>query len=81
MACAKAIVGTKAGGIPEVVDDGVTGLLVEPRDHHGLAAAIVRLTGTTVGLPTSTMRPRTFSFMLSRNAVSASAVGRSGGTN
>jgi L-malate glycosyltransferase len=43
MACSKAIVGTKAGGIPEVVDDGTTGLLVEPRDHHGLAAAIVRL--------------------------------------
>lgn len=43
MACSKAIVGTKAGGIPEVVDDGVTGLLVEPRDHHGLAAAIVKL--------------------------------------
>jgi glycosyltransferase involved in cell wall biosynthesis len=43
MACSKAIVATKAGGIPEVVDDEVTGLLVEPRDHHGLAAAIVRL--------------------------------------
>jgi glycosyltransferase involved in cell wall biosynthesis len=43
MACSKAIVATQAGGIPEVVDDGVTGLLVAPRDHHGLAAAIVRL--------------------------------------
>jgi glycosyltransferase involved in cell wall biosynthesis len=43
MACSKAIVATKAGGIPEVVDDGVTGLLVEPRDHHALAAGIVRL--------------------------------------
>lgn len=43
MACSKAIVATRAGGIPEVVDDGVTGILVEPRDHHGLAAAIVRL--------------------------------------
>jgi L-malate glycosyltransferase len=43
MACSKAIVATKAGGIPEVVDDGVTGVLVEPRDHHGLASAIVKL--------------------------------------
>jgi glycosyltransferase involved in cell wall biosynthesis len=43
MACAKAIVATRAGGIPEVVDDSVTGLLVEPRDPHGLASAIVRL--------------------------------------
>lgn len=43
MACAKAIVATRAGGIPEVVEDEVTGLLVEPRDHHAMAAAIVRL--------------------------------------
>jgi glycosyltransferase involved in cell wall biosynthesis len=43
MACSKAIVATRAGGIPEVVDDQVTGLLVEPRDHHALASAIVRL--------------------------------------
>jgi L-malate glycosyltransferase len=43
MACSKAIVATTAGGIPEVVDDGVTGLLAPPRDHHAMAAAIVRL--------------------------------------
>src|SRR4029079_3589950 len=49
MACSKAIVATKAGGIPEVVDDGVTGLLVEPRDHHALAAAIVRLISDEAG--------------------------------
>jgi glycosyltransferase involved in cell wall biosynthesis len=43
MACAKATVATAAGGIPEVVEDGVTGLLVPPRDHRALAHAIVRL--------------------------------------
>jgi len=43
MACSKATVATRAGGIPEVVDEGVTGLLVEPRDHHAMARAIVRL--------------------------------------
>src|SRR5215475_220091 len=43
MACSRAIVATTAGGIPEVVDDGITGILVEPRDHHGLAAAIVKM--------------------------------------
>jgi len=43
MACSKAIVATTAGGIPEVVDDGVTGLLAPPRDHHAMADAIVRL--------------------------------------
>jgi len=43
MACEKAIVATSAGGIPEVVQDGVTGLLVPPKDHEALARAIVRL--------------------------------------
>ena len=45
MACGKAVVATTAGGIPEVVDDGVTGLLAPPRDHHAMAQAIVRLLG------------------------------------
>jgi glycosyltransferase involved in cell wall biosynthesis len=43
MACSKAIVATRAGGIPEVVDDGATGVLVPPRDHRAMAAAIVRM--------------------------------------
>jgi glycosyltransferase involved in cell wall biosynthesis len=43
MACSKPIVATIAGGIPEVVLDGKTGLLVEPRDHEAMAAAIVTL--------------------------------------
>jgi len=43
MACGRAIVATTAGGIPEVVADGDTGLLVPPHDHRALAAAIVRL--------------------------------------
>jgi glycosyltransferase involved in cell wall biosynthesis len=43
MAAGKPIVATRTGGIPEVVSDGETGLLVPPRDHHALADAIVRL--------------------------------------
>jgi glycosyltransferase involved in cell wall biosynthesis len=43
MACARPIVATSAGGIPEVVQDEVNGLLVPTRDHHAMAAAIVRL--------------------------------------
>ena len=43
MACARPIVATHAGGIPEIVEDGVNGLLVPPRDHAAMAAAIVRL--------------------------------------
>ncbi|HEU4927002.1 MAG TPA: glycosyltransferase family 4 protein [Vicinamibacterales bacterium] len=43
MACGKPVVGTTAGGIPEVVADGETGLLVPPRDPRALADAITRL--------------------------------------
>jgi glycosyltransferase involved in cell wall biosynthesis len=45
MACGKAIVATRVGGMPEVVVDGETGFLVPPRDHAALADAIVRLLG------------------------------------
>jgi glycosyltransferase involved in cell wall biosynthesis len=43
MAAAKATVASNTGGIPEVVVDGETGLLVPPRDHHALAHAISTL--------------------------------------
>jgi glycosyltransferase involved in cell wall biosynthesis len=45
MACARPIVATRAGGIPEVVEDGVTGTLVPPRDHAAMAQAILALLG------------------------------------
>jgi alpha-maltose-1-phosphate synthase len=40
MACGTAVVGSRVGGIPEVVDDGVTGLLVPPNDPASLADAM-----------------------------------------
>jgi glycosyltransferase involved in cell wall biosynthesis len=43
MACRRPVVATIAGGIPEIVDDGRTGVLVPPRDANALADAIVRL--------------------------------------
>ena len=43
MALARPVVATNVGGIPEMVEDGVTGLLVPPHDPDALAAAIVRL--------------------------------------
>jgi glycosyltransferase involved in cell wall biosynthesis len=43
MACAVPIVATRAGGIPEAIIDGTSGLLVGPQDEGALAAAIVRL--------------------------------------
>jgi glycosyltransferase involved in cell wall biosynthesis len=36
-------IATRAGGMPEVVKDGVTGLLVEPGQPHALAEAILQL--------------------------------------
>jgi L-malate glycosyltransferase len=43
MALRKPVVATRAGGIPEVVQDGVTGLLVPPREPQALAQAVHRL--------------------------------------
>lgn len=36
-------IATRLGGIPEVIEEGVSGLLVEPGDIQGLAGAIQRL--------------------------------------
>jgi glycosyltransferase involved in cell wall biosynthesis len=43
MACGLAVVSTRAGGLPEVVVDGETGILVAPHDEPALAEAIVAL--------------------------------------
>ena len=43
MACSKAVVASAVGGIPEVVETEITGLLVPPRDATALGAAVVRL--------------------------------------
>jgi glycosyltransferase involved in cell wall biosynthesis len=41
--CARPVVASDVGGISDIVVDGVTGLLVGPRDHAGIAAAVLRL--------------------------------------
>ena len=43
MACEVPVVATRVGGIPEVVADCQTGILVEPNDAPALAEAILRL--------------------------------------
>lgn len=45
MAHARPVVATRVGGLPDAVDDGVTGLLVPPRDAAALRAALERLLG------------------------------------
>jgi glycosyltransferase involved in cell wall biosynthesis len=43
LALSRPVVASNVGGIPEMITDGVNGLLVPPRDADALAAAIVRL--------------------------------------
>ena len=43
MALSRPVVASNVGGIPEMVEDGVTGVLVPPHDAPALTAAIVRL--------------------------------------
>jgi glycosyltransferase involved in cell wall biosynthesis len=45
MACEVPVVATRVGGIPEVVANGETGILVEPGDPSALADAILRVLG------------------------------------
>jgi glycosyltransferase involved in cell wall biosynthesis len=48
MAAGKAIVSTAVDGCREVLEDGVTGLLVPPRDSAALAAALTALVNDPV---------------------------------
>lgn len=43
MACRKPLIGTRVGGIPEIIQDGITGFLVERRDVKAMAARILEL--------------------------------------
>jgi glycosyltransferase involved in cell wall biosynthesis len=43
LACGRPVVGTDLAGMPELIEDGRTGLLVPPRDPDALAAALVKL--------------------------------------
>jgi len=46
---ARPVVAARTGGLPEVVEDGVTGVLVEREDVAGLADAIARLLADPAG--------------------------------
>ncbi len=45
MACGLPVVATRGGGVPEIIEDGETGILVERGDAAALAQGIIRLLG------------------------------------
>lgn len=40
MACGKPLIGTNVGGIPQIIQDSITGMLIQPRDQDSLANAV-----------------------------------------
>lgn len=42
-ACGKPVIAGRSGGVPDAVLEGVTGLLVDPRDSDAVAAAIIKV--------------------------------------
>lgn len=45
MQCGKPIVATRVGGVPEVVEDGVTGILTDSKSPQELADAVIEMVG------------------------------------
>jgi glycosyltransferase involved in cell wall biosynthesis len=43
MAWAKPVIGCNSGGVPEVIEEGVTGFLINPDDVHELLEKIILL--------------------------------------
>jgi glycosyltransferase involved in cell wall biosynthesis len=68
LAFGRPVAATSAGGIPEIVEHGVTGLLAPPRDAGALGRSIVRLVGdATLRASMSTAaRARANEFSISR---------------
>ena len=78
-ACGTPVIGTNAGGIPEFVSDGETGLLVPPFDVDSLSDAIRRLLGDPElrkSLSEQAARAAVDGFSLEAQAQAAAAVYR-----
>lgn len=71
MAMGLPVVVTKVGGVPELVEDGVDGILVEPRNPQDLADGLERVVqnpGFAVGLTASARRKVETSFQSDQSA-------------
>ncbi len=82
MRFAKACIGARAGGVPEVVEENVTGLLVEPRAAAHTAHAVQRLLRDDalrqrLGLAGRERLEREFSFEAFRTRLDAALPGQS----
>lgn len=49
MACSRPVIASRVGGIPAVIQDRVTGLLVDPKDVSQLAEAFRKILGYPEG--------------------------------
>jgi len=58
MACGKAVIASNVDGVPEIVQDGITGILVPPDDPKALAFGLVRLCTDAVFRETLSMRAK-----------------------
>jgi glycosyltransferase involved in cell wall biosynthesis len=70
MAAQRAVVATRVGGVPELVQDGVNGLLVEPGRPEALATAIGRLLDSDdlrIGLAIAAHKTATSAFSRERS--------------
>ncbi len=43
MACGCAVVGSRNGGMAEMIEDGVSGILIDPEEPEGISVAVLRL--------------------------------------
>jgi glycosyltransferase involved in cell wall biosynthesis len=75
MACGVPVVASAVGGVPELVTDGASGLLVPPADPEALAAAILRILDEpdlAAGLSTTALRVISDNFSVERMAAQVS---------
>jgi glycosyltransferase involved in cell wall biosynthesis len=70
MVCGKPVIGTNVGGIPEITDDGRTGILGPPADPCGLATTVVFVVkrwNENEGSGTECKKTREICFFLANN--------------